>query len=112
MAKNDRGCSLATVPVAAVANPWNSTAIGNITEIRQIKTHQLVSYFTLSAQGNLKIDLTDVKFQVYLAGAQSAGCMSVAQETAFLALANNLQSRWNELGLGNVKEGHVERARA
>ena len=103
--------ALAVTPSTSVANPWGSTAIGNVTEIRQIKTHQLVEFFTLSAQGNLRIDLTDSNFQVYVAGAQSAGCMSTAQETAFLALSDNLKSRGEELEVGRVKEGHVGEAR-
>ena len=73
-------------PFEAVSNPWGSTDIGNITEIRQIKTHQLLSFFTLSAQGGLDVDLTNSNFKVYLAGAQTAGCMSTSQETALLAL--------------------------
>lgn len=78
--------ALAVTPIAAVSNPWGSSSLGNITEIQQIKTHQLLELFTLSAQGDLPIDLTDSNFQVYLAGAQSAGCMSTAQETSLLAL--------------------------
>ncbi len=105
--------SLAIVPISpAPPNPWGSSSIGNITEIQQIKTHQLLDYFTLSAQGDLAVDLEDSNFQVYLAGAQSSGCMSTAQETALLDLANNLQSRWAEMGISNVKEGHVAQARA
>ena len=103
--------ALAETPSAAVANPWGSTAIGTVTEIRQIKTHQLLDFFTLSAQGNLPVDLTDSNFVEYLAGAESAGCMSAAQETALKALADNLQSRASELGLGLVKAGHVQEAR-
>lgn len=103
--------ALSGTPSSAVANPWGSTSIGTITEIQQIKTHQLVEFFTLSAQGNLELDLTDTNLQVYLSGAESAGCMSTSQKTAFLALADNLQTRWGELGLGDVKLGHIERAR-
>lgn len=104
--------ALAVTPAAAVANPWGSTAIGNITEIQQIKATQLLEFFTLSAQGALPVDVTDSNFQVYLAGAQAAGCMSTTQETALLALSNNLQSRGSELGLGEVKDFQVAAARA
>jgi hypothetical protein len=103
--------ALSDTPTAAVANPWNSTAIGNITEIQQIKTHQLLEFFTLSAQGDLPVDINDSNFRVYLTGAESAGCMSAAQKTAFLALINNKQTRGQELGIGKVKEGHVQEAR-
>lgn len=101
--------SLATVPSAAVANPWGSSSLGNITEIQQIKTHQLLDLFTLSAQGDLSVDLTDSNFQVYLAGAESAGCMSTTQETDLLAL--DKISRGRELGFGRVRVGYVEFAR-
>ena len=103
--------AMAVTPTAAAANPWGSTAIGTITEIQQIKTHQLVNYFDLYAQGNLPVDLTDTNFQVYLAGAEASGCMSAAQETALLVLGNNLKSRATELGLGIVRTGDVQRAR-
>jgi len=103
--------AMTTTPTVAVANPWSSTSLGNITEIQQIKTKQLVSYITLSAQGNLRIALADTNFQGYLAGAQGAGCMSTAQETALLGLADNLQSRGEELSIGRVREGHVQKAR-
>lgn len=104
--------ALAATPSAAVANPWGSSSLGNITEIQQIKTHQLLDYFTLSAQGNLDVNLTDSNFQAYLAGAQAAGCMSEAQETALLALGNALQSRAVELGFGEVTTGDVNEARS
>lgn len=78
--------ALSAAPFEAVANPWGSSSIGNITEIRQIKTQTLFDLFTLSAQGGLTVNLTDSNFKNYLAGAQSAGCMSEAQETALLAL--------------------------
>ena len=103
--------AMATTPTDAAANPWGSTSIGTITEIQQIKTHQLVDYFTLYAQGNLPVDLSDSNFQVYLAGAEASGCMSATQETALLALGNNLQSRAEEIGLGFVYPGHVQNAR-
>ena len=104
--------SLAATPTEALANPWGSASLGNITEIRQIKTHQLYEFFTLSAQGGLAVDLTDSNFKVYLSGAQSAGCMSEAQETAFLALGNDLQSRGHELGIGHVYAFDVTEAKA
>lgn len=104
--------SLAAVPSAAVANPWGSTAIGTITEIQQLKSHTLYDFFSLSAQGNIPIDLTDSNFQVYLAGAQAAGVMSEAQETALLALSANQQSRGQELGFGTVTKSAVEHARS
>lgn len=97
---------------SAVANPWGSTAIGTITEIRIVKTLQLLDFFTLTAQGGLPVDLTDSNFQVFLAGAQAAGCMSTTQETALLALGDNLQSRADELGLSPVIVGDVIAARA
>ena len=53
----------------------------------------VTDYFDLHAQGDLPVDLTDSNFKVYLAGAESAGCMSASQETALLALGNNLKSR-------------------
>jgi|SaaInl4_150m_RNA_FD_contig_31_1614622_length_1707_multi_5_in_0_out_0_3 hypothetical protein len=102
---------MSTSPSQAIANPWGSISLGNITEIQQVKVHQLHGFFTLSAQGNLPITLTDSNFKVYLAGAESAGCMSAAQKAAFLALADNLQTRWGELGLA-PKLGQIERARA
>jgi len=101
--------SLATVPSVALSNPWGSTDVGNITEIQQIKTHQLLDLFTLSAQGNLSVNLTDSKFKNYLAGAQAAGCMSTVQETALLDL--DKISRAVELGFGLVKTGDIEFAR-
>ena len=104
--------ALSVTPSDAVANPWGSTSIGNITEIRQIKTHQLLEYFTLSAQGGLDVDLTDSNFQVYLAGAQTAGCMSEAQETALLAIGNSLQTRAAELELPTVYARDVTEAKA
>ena len=104
--------ALAVTPTGAVANPWGSTSIGTITEIQQIKTHQLVDYFTLYAQGNLPVDLADTNFQVYVAGAVSAGCMSSTQQTALLALGDDLQSRAAELGFGRPRTGDVTRARA
>ena len=104
--------ALTDTPTGAVANPWGSTALGTITEIQQVKTQTLMSYFTLFAQGNLSVDLTASNFKVFLAGAESAGCMSAAQETALLALSLNQQSRAVELGLGTVKVGHVQMARA
>ncbi len=102
--------SLAVVPNGGVSDPWGSTSIGNISEIQQIKTHQLVDYFTASAQGNLEIDLQDSKFQIYLAGAESAGCMSTTQKNNFLALVNNRQSRAQELGIPS-SEGDIAFAR-
>ncbi len=96
----------------AIANPWGSTAVGTITEIQQIKTHQLLEFFKLSAQGNLSIDLTNSNFQSYVAGAQAAGCMSTSQETALLALGDNLQSRASEVNLGLIRPGNVTHARA
>ena len=104
--------ALSGTPDGAVANPWGSTAVGTITEIQQIKTHTLMSYFTLFAQGNLSVDLTDSNFQVYLSGAESAGCMSADQKTALLALSLNQQSRAAELGFGDVLVSHVTQARA
>ncbi len=104
--------SMAAVPVSpGSANPWGSTSIGNITEIQQIRTHQLLSFFTLSAQGSLVVDIEDSNFQGYLTGAQAAGCMSVSQKNDFLALADNLQSRGEELSLGKIREGHIQKAR-
>lgn len=97
---------------SAKANPWGSTAIGSITEIRIIKSAQLLAFFTLSAQGGLAVDVTDSNFQVYLAGAEQAGCLSAAQETALLALDDDRQSRAVEIGLGNVLTRHVTAARA
>lgn len=102
--------ALADTPNAAVANPWGSTSLGNLTEIQQIKTHQLYEIFVLSAQGNLSVDLTDSNFQVYLAGAQSAGCMSEAQETALLALSQ--QSYAEEKGYPVLTSSHIGNARA
>lgn len=104
--------SLAIVPFEAVANPWGSTEVGTITEIQQLKTHQLFDYLTLSAQGPLPIDMTNTEFQVFLSGAQAAGVMSEAQETAFIALADNLQSHAQEEGLGIVRLGEIIEARA
>jgi len=104
--------AMATTPTEAAANPWGSTSIGNITEIQQVKTHQLVNFIDLSAQGDLPVDLADSNFQVYLAGAEASGCMSASQEAALLALGNNLQSRSQDLELGNVRTGDVTRARA
>lgn len=102
--------ALAVTPAAAVANPWGSTAIGNITEIQQIKTHQLLEFFTLSAQGDLPIDLTNSNFKVYLAGAQSSGCMSTAQETALLDL--NKRSYAQVRGYGEIEPIDLTTARA
>lgn len=102
--------ALAGTPTAAVANPWGSSSLGNITEIRQIKTHQLFDLFTLSAQGDLSIDLTDSNFQVYLAGAQSAGCMSAAQETALLAIGE--RSYASEKGYSTIEPVDLQTARA
>ena len=104
--------AMSTTPTEATANPWGSTAIGTITEIQQIKTHQLVDYFTLYAQGDLPVDLSDSNFQVYVAGATGAGCMSSTQQTALLALGDDLQSRAHEIGLGFVRVGYVAQARA
>ncbi len=104
--------AMSDTPDAAAANPWGASALGNITEIQQVKTHQLFEYFTLFAQGGLSVDLTDSNFKVYLAGAQAAGCMSESQETALLAMSNNLQSRAAEIGLGWVRPGNVKEARA
>ncbi len=103
--------ALSDTPTAATANPWGSTAIGTITEIQQLKVHQLMEFFTLMAQGDLNVDVSDSKFQVYLSGAVSAGCMSTAQKNALIALANNQQSRASELGIGIVQEGNVQEAR-
>ncbi len=103
--------SMAVLPSVAVANPWGSSSLGNITEIQQVKTHQLLEFFTLSAQGALSVDLSDSNLQGYLQGARLAGCMSAPQEVAFLALMENRQSRASELGLGQVREGHVQKAR-
>ncbi len=103
--------ALAVTPIDAIANPWGSIAIGTVTEIQIIKTKQLLEFFTLSAQGNLEVDLTESNFVVYLAGARAAGCMSTAQETALKALADNKQSRAQELNLGIIKHGHVLEAR-
>lgn len=102
--------ALADTPSAAVANPWGSTALGNITEIQQIKTHQLYDLFVLSANGNLPVDLSDSNFQVYLAGAEGAGCMSTAQETALLAL--NKQSNAQVLGYPIIDAVDLTTARA
>lgn len=104
--------SLAEVPTSGTADPWGSTEIGNVSEIQQAKTHTLFDFFTLSAQGSLPVDLTNSNFKVYLAGAQAAGCMSTAQETALLALSDNLQSRAQELVLGKVRTADVTAARA
>lgn len=102
--------ALAATPIAAAANPWGSSSLGNITEIQQLKTHQLFDLFTLSAQGGLVVDLTDSNFQAYLAGAQSAGCMSEAQETALLEL--NQQSYAEEKGYPVLTVSHITTARA
>ena len=59
--------ALAVTPTAAVSNPCGSTAIGNITEIQQVKTKQLLELFTLSAQGGLNVNTDDSNFKVYLA---------------------------------------------
>ena len=103
--------AIAIPGTGAVANPWGAVALGTITEIRLIKTQQLVDYFTLTAQGSLTFDISNSNFQVYLAGSQTAGCMSSAQKDALLALADNRQSRGQELGIGIVREGHVQEAR-
>lgn len=102
--------ALAGTPTAAVANPWGSSSLGNITEIQQIKTHQLLEFFTLSAQGNLAIDLSNSNFKVYLAGAQSAGCMSTTQETALLNL--NQISYAEENGFPVLNGTHITYARS
>lgn len=102
--------SLSDTPTAAVANPWGSVAIGTITEIQQLKTHGLFDLFTLAAQGNLTINLTNANFKSFLAGAQAAGVMSTTQETAFLELAK--ESRAAELGWPPVRHGDVTAARA
>ena len=106
--------ALAVTPTAAVANPWGSSSLGTITEIQQVKTHQLLNFFTLTAQGDLPVNLTDTKFRVYVAGAQAAGCMSEAQETALNGLGDNMISRGAELSLGrnHISHSHVETARA
>ena len=103
--------ALSSAPDGAVANPWGSTAVGTITEIQQIKTHQLLDFFTLSAQGDLSVDLADSNFQVYVAGAEASGCMSASQETALLGLGDNLQSRAQELEISKVTVGNVMEAR-
>lgn len=102
--------ALTDTPSAAVTNPWGSTALGTITEIQQIKTHQLLDLFVLSAQGNLPIDLTDSNFQAYLAGAQAAGCMSTAQQTALLEL--NKRSYAQVKGYPNLSAPDITYARA
>ena len=107
--------ALADTPTAAVANPWGSSSLGNITEIQQIKTHQLLSLFTLSAQGNLSVNLSDSNFKVYLAGAQAAGCMSTTQETNLLGLnkisyANEVADQINYFG--DLTESHILTARS
>ena len=105
--------ALAVTPTGAVSNPWGSVEIGNITEIRQIKTAQLLDYFTIIASGDLPVDLSDTNFKSYVAGARQAGCMSTAQETALLALGNARQSRASELGFGpEVNIGDIQNARA
>jgi hypothetical protein len=104
--------NLNATPDGGVLNPWGSAVLGNISEIQQIKTHQLLDYFTLFAQGNLAVDLQDSNFQIYLAGAESAGCMSTAQKDALLDLSNNQQTRAQELQLGVVYEGDVALARS
>ena len=103
-----------TVPDGATANPWGSTAVGIITEIQQLKCHELLDFFTLTVQGGNvgQVDLEDSNFQVFLAGAQGAGVMSTTQETALLALANNSQTRAQELKLGRVFPLNVTEARA
>ncbi len=86
----DEVAAIAIPATGSVANPWGATA-ATITKIRLIKTNQLVDYFTLMAQGNLEIDLTDSNFQSYLSGAQAAGCMSTAQKAALLAISNEVR---------------------
>ena len=95
----------------AVTNPWGATAL-NITEIRVVKCRQLLEFFTLSAQGNLPVDLDDTNLQGYLQGAQQAECMSTTQETDLLALGNNRQSRAQEIGVAPISVGDVVAARA
>lgn len=104
--------ALAETPTTGVADPWGSTTIGNISEIQQIKCHQLVDWIELSAQGNLPVDVSDTNWQSYVSGAQAAGCMSSSQETALNGLGDNLQSRGQELGIGRVGAGTVAEARA
>ena len=106
--------SLAVVPNAGTANPWGSTTVGNITEIRQLKCHQLFDFLTLAVQGGLgtSVDLKDSNFQIFLNGAENASVMSTAQKNALLALADNLQTRASELSLGVVGAGTVGAARA
>lgn len=106
--------SLAVVPTAATANPWGSTAAGNITEIRQLKCHQLFDFLSLAVQGGLgtSVDLKDSNFQIFLNGAENASVMSLAQKNALLALADNQQSRADELSLGRVNKNAVTQARA
>jgi len=113
----DRAIWLRIKDVAEMT-PWNSGTQpdpwgggSTITEIRGIKCRELYEYFTLALQGNIPLALTDTNFGVYLAGAQAAGCMSTAQETAIKALSQNKTTRGNELGLGTVREGHVQEAR-
>ena len=102
--------ALAETPTAAVANPWGSSSLGNITEIQQIKTHQLLDFFSLSAQGSLPVNLSDSNFKVYLAGAQAAGCMSTTQETALLALSEI--SYATENGFPKLNDTHITYARS
>lgn len=99
-------------PIVAIANPWGSTEIGNITEIQYVKTRALKEYFSLFAQGGLNVDLSDSNFKVYLTGAKAAGVMSDAQQTALENLGNNRQSRAQEIGHPFVKPGNVTEARA
>lgn len=101
--------ALAETPNAAVANPWGSSSLGNITEIQQIKTHQLLDFFRTSAQGGLPVNLSDSNFKVYLAGAQAAGCMSTTQETALLELSQISYAAEN--GFPMLNDTHITYAR-
>ncbi len=102
--------ALSIPATGSTSDPWNG---GNtITEMQMIRNQQLMNFLTISAQGNLNIDVTDTNFQNYLTGSQGAGCMSLAQKNAFIALVENTQSRGQELKIGKVREGNVQKARA
>ena len=103
--------ALDNIPDGGIANPWGSSTLGNVSEIQQIKVHQLLDYFRVFASGNLAVDVTDTNFRSFVAGARNAGCMSTTQETAFNALADNKLDWGQSKGHGTLNEGDILAAR-
>lgn len=92
---------------ATQTDPWGATANVSDPEIAAC-----VALRELIKDDLFELAFSDARFDALLEGAKDGNVMKAADVTAIKALTVNTLTRGQELGLGVVKAGHVQAARA